>query len=84
MVMPCCNHSGKYIDKDGAVDKDKVQKIYGADALIEVREDTTSELAQFIKTVKGRYPSSTYVIVGPIETALCTCPCHRAGMMVMH
>lgn len=84
MVMPCCNRSGKYIDKDGVVDKDKVQELYGVDAVIEVREDTTSDLAKYIKSREDRYPSSTYVIVGPVETILCTCPCHQEGMMVMH
>jgi hypothetical protein len=84
MVMPCCNHSGKYIDKDGVVDRNKVQELYGVGAVIEVREDTTSELAEFIKSREGRYPSSTYVIVGQVETTLCTCPCHREGLMVMH
>ncbi|WP_338924452.1 hypothetical protein V0M98_33085 (plasmid) [Pseudomonas silesiensis] len=61
-----------------------IQERYGADAVVEVREDTTSDLAQYIKQREGRYPSSTYVIVGAVETTLCACPCHREGMMVMH
>lgn len=84
MVMPCCNTHGKYISKDGVVDKDEILERYGADAVIEVREDTTSDLAKYIKDREGRYPSSTYVNVGGVETLLCTCPCHRVGMMVMH
>lgn len=84
MVMPCCGHSGKYIDKEGVLDKDKIKELYGTDAVIEVREDTTSDMAKFIKAREGRYPSHTYVLSGGGEKRLCTCPCHRVGMTVMH
>lgn len=85
MVQPCCERTyKKYITTANGVDTGIIKEIYGPTAIVEEREDTTSELGIWIHSRENRYPKHSFVILGDKETNLCTCECHNSDFDVIH
>lgn len=69
MVMPCCSMCyQKYLNQDGALNKEGLDAIYGKNAY-KIIEDTESK-----KVIQKGFQ----------KIKLCSCICHTVGMNVMH
>lgn len=69
MVMPCCSMCyQKYLNADGALNKEGLDAIYGKNAY-KIIEDTESK-----KVIQKGFQ----------KIKLCSCICHTVGMNVMH
>lgn len=70
MVMPCCNNCyEKYINEDGTVDKEVIEKI-------------ENESKQFIEKYNKEHPERLKPLV--FQPVSCKCMCHTKGITVLH
>lgn len=85
MVQACCEKCYvHYINEDGTIDKEFLQKSFGKDSKVVVEDDLNNPFIEIIKKHGQRTPKITYVISNGNKKEICTCPCHVKGSVVFH
>jgi hypothetical protein len=87
MALPCCDWCyTKYLTEEDTVKEEFLLEAFGPCATVtSIQPEPSAFSKQLIAQDHAVYvPLELVVVVGDVETKLCSCDCHKDGLNVMH